>query len=321
MSHIPSVKNVLLWVLIVSLVFALASVCFAVEKKYTVGVTIYSFNHKYTLRVLEGINKAAEKYNVEVIAIDSQDDQAKQVADTEALIARGVDGIIATPITTEGGQEVVNLANEAGIPITCVSRRVPSGEYVYIGSDDVEAGRMAVRYFAEKLNGKGKVAMVMGTMGSSSEIDRSLVWHEELKNYPGLECVAEITGQFFRDGGLKATEDILTAHPDVQAIWYQNDDMLLGGIVALEGMGKLGKVITLGVDGDPEAIQAIKDGKADATLFQEAEFQGGFALGLLVLQLEGRSVNGYETKFSIVDKNNVFGIFPSEDNLAKTFPY
>jgi inositol transport system substrate-binding protein len=316
-----NLKSIFTLIMIISLIVIFTAVGFAQEKKYTIGVTIYSFNHKYTLRVLEGVNKAAEKYNVEVIAIDSNDDQAKQVADTEALITRGVDGIIATPITTEGGQEVVTIANEANIPIVCVSRKVPAGEYAYLGSDDVESGRMAVQYFAKKLNGEGKVAMVMGTMGSSSEVDRSLGWHEELKNHPGLESVAEITGQFFRDGGLKATEDILTAHPDVKAIWYQNDDMLLGGIVALEGQGMLGKVITLGVDGDPEAIQAIKDNKAHATLFQEAEFQGGFALGLVVLQLEGREVNGYETKFSIVDGDNVLNIFPSEDNLATTFPY
>jgi len=291
------------------------------DARYTIGVTIYSYNHPYTLRVLAGVNAAAEKYGCDVVAIDSQDDQNKQIADTEALIARGVDAIVATPITTEGGQAVVDLANEAGVPIICVSRTVPSGKYAYIGSNDVDAGRMAVRYFAEQLGGSGKVAMVQGTMGSSSEIDRTAGWDEEIVNYPGLEEVMRLTGGFFRDGGNKATEDILTAYPDVEAIWYQNDAMLVGGVVALEEAGMNDQVITLGVDGDPETIAYIKDARANATLYQEAELQGGLAVGLAVAAIQGRDLLGYETKFSWVDSSNVFEIFPDESNEIKDYPY
>ena len=293
----------------------------AVGARYTIGVTIYSYDHPYTLRVLAGVEAAAEKYDCEIIAIDSQDDQAKQVADTEALIVRGVDAIVATPITTVGGQAVVDLANEAGIPIICVSRTVPSGKYAYIGSNDVDAGRMAVSYFVEQLGGEGKVAMVMGTMGSSSEVDRTAGWDEELPKHPGLVEVMRLTGEFFRTGGVKATEDIITAHPDIDAIWYQNDAMLVGGVVALEEAGLLDKVLTLGVDGDPETIAYIKEGRVKATLYQEAELQGGLAVGLAVAAIQGRDLLGYETKFSWVDSSNVWKIFPSADNEIKDFPY
>jgi ABC-type sugar transport system substrate-binding protein len=312
-------KKLVLFFLAGAMVFN-GTILFAAEK-YTIGITIYSYNHKYTLRVLAGAEVAARKYNVDIIAIDSQDDQAKQIADTETLIARHVDAIIATPITTEGGQEVVSLANRANIPIVCVSRTVPSGDYTYIGSDDVDAGRMAVSFFTERLGGRGKVAMVMGTMGSSSEIDRSKGWHEELRKYPGMKVVKELTGKFFRDGGLQATEDILTANPDVDAIWYQNDDMLLGGLIALQDARKIGKVLTIGVDGDPEAIHAIKRGQATGTLYQEAELQGGLAVGLAVAHIQGRSLLGYETKFSVITKDNVRQVFPTSDNLIKYFPY
>jgi len=314
-------RKALLVLTLVCLLVAGGIAGYAADARYTIGVTIYSYNHPYTLRVLAGVNAAAAKYGCDVVAIDSQDDQNKQIADTEALIARGVDAIVATPITTEGGQEVVNLANEAGIPIICVSRTVPSGKYTYIGSNDVDAGRMAVRYFAEQLSGTGKVAMVQGTMGSSSEIDRTTGWDEEIAKYPGLEEVMRLTGEFFRDGGNKATEDILTAHPDVQAIWYQNDAMLVGGVVALEEAGMNDDVITLGVDGDPETIAYVKAGRADATLYQEAELQGGLAVGLAVAAIQGRDLLGYETKFSWVDASNVLEIFPDESNEIKDYPY
>ena len=76
----------------------------------------------------------------------------------------------------------------------------------------------------------------------------------------------------------------------------------------------LGKVITLGVDGDPgyTSYKIIKPMQPCS----KAEFHGGFALGLAILP-DGK-VNGYETKFSIVDGDNVLNIFPSEDNLATT---
>lgn len=312
-----------LTVLVILLVGLLAVSAMAQEEdyRYHIGVTIYSYNHPYSLRVLEGVNTAAEKYNAKVTAIDSEDDQAKQISDTETLITRGVDAIIATPVTTEGGQTVVDLANEAGIPIICVSRTVPSGDYAYIGSDDVESGRKAVRYFAQVLDGEGKVALVQGTMGSSSEVDRTKGWEEELKKHPGLEEVARVTGKFFRTEGNRATENIITSHPDVDAIWYQNDAMLVGGVVALEDEDINDEVVTLGVDGDPETIQYIKDGRANATLYQEAELQGGLAVGLAVAHIQGRMLKGYETEFSWVDSSNVNAIFPSEDNEIKDYPY
>jgi ABC-type sugar transport system substrate-binding protein len=83
---------------------------------------------------------------------------------------------------------------------------------------------------------------------------------------PGIEVVASIAADWDQEKGLKAAEDILQAHPDVNAIVASNDLMALGAVQAVESAGKSDSVIVVGDDAIPSALEALRKGSLDATI-------------------------------------------------------
>jgi ribose transport system substrate-binding protein len=173
----------------------------------------------------------------------------------------------------------VESANEAGIPVITVDRASNGGKVVcHIASDNVEGGRMAARYIAKVLNGKGKVVELVGIPGTSAARDRGKGFEEELAKYPGLQLVAKQTANFNRAEGLTVMENILEAHPDIDAVFAQNDEMALGAIEAIKAAGKLDDIIVVGFDAIPDAIEAIKKGEMEATIAQQPYLMGQLAV-------------------------------------------
>ena len=100
--------------------------------------------------------------------------------------------------------------------------------------------------------------------------DRTAGFLDQLKakNATGIEVVFQQTADFTREKGKSVTETLLRAHPDVNAIYAENDEMGLGALAALDDAGKAGtdKVHIVSIDGTKGAVQAIVDGNFDAVI-------------------------------------------------------
>lgn len=231
--------------------------------------------------------KKAAELDVELITYDANNDVAKQASNIEDLIQRGVDAIITDPVDVKGLIPAIELASQRRIPLVTFDRTAPGAPYLFfVGSDDVEAGRLACRFLAEKLDGKGKIIILEGDIGSSPAINRLQGFYEEIKKYPDMKVVFKKSGGFFREEGYRVMEEALARIPDFDAIYSQNDDMILGSLEAMKDAGiKPEDVLTIGTDAIPDALVAIREGKLDATI-QYPISQAEIALEELVRYME-----------------------------------
>ncbi|MCP4397831.1 MAG: D-ribose ABC transporter substrate-binding protein [bacterium] len=262
--------------------FLIPSAAFA-EDKITIGLTLPSLSHPFFIYLQNNVLDEAEKLGVEVISADAQDSAAKQMAQVEDFIARGVAGVLISPIGQDALVPAVESLNEAGVPVATVDRKVESGELlVHVGADNVEGGRVAARYVIEQLGGKGKVIELEGTPGASPAIDRKAGFDEVIATSE-IEIIVSQTAEFGRAKGQSVMENLLQVHKDFQAVFGANDEMILGAIEAMEAAGvDLSSVVTIGYDAIPDALSYIKDGRLGATVEQFPGEQARKGLRFLV---------------------------------------
>ncbi len=135
-----------------------------------------------------------------------------------------------------------------------------------------------MEYLAEAINGKGKIAVLMGKLDNEGAIKRTEGVEEVSSKYPDIEIVDKQTGEWQRTEGMTITEDWLNRFGDeLTAIAANNDDMALGAIQALTDAGRE-DILVVGVDATPDGLAALAAGDMAATVFQDADGQGGGAV-------------------------------------------
>ena len=253
------------------------------EDKITIGLTLPSLSHPFFVYLQQNVMDEAEKLGVEVIAIDAENVAAKQMSIVEDFIAKGVKGVLMSPIGQDALVPAVEALNEVGIPVATVDRKVAGGDVlVHVGADNVEGGRVAARFVIEKLGGKGNVLELEGTPGASPAIDRKAGF-DEVIGTTEIQILVSQTAKFERAMGQTVTENLLQVHKDFQAIFGANDEMILGSVEAMEAAGiDLSTVVTIGYDAIPDALAYIKDGKLGATIEQFPGEQARKGLRFLV---------------------------------------
>lgn len=214
------------------------------------------------------MHKRAAELDVELITYDANNDVTKQAINIENLIRRGVDAIITDPVDVKGLTATLELASRKGIPLVTFDRSAPGAPHLFfVGSDDVEAGRLACRFLADKLNGVGEIVVLEGAIGSSPAINRSQGFYDEVKKYPAMKVVFKKSAGFLREQGYRVMQEALTTVAGFNAVYSQDDDMLLGALEAMENAGiSQEKISTIGTDAIPEALIAIREGRLDATI-------------------------------------------------------
>ncbi len=274
-------KKILIALLVVT--FLIPSLAFA-QDKIVIGLTLPSLSHPFFVYLQKNVMDEAAALGVEVIAIDAENVAAKQMSIVEDFIAKGVKGVLMSPIGEDALVPAVEALNEAGIPVTTVDRKVAGGDVlVHVGADNVEGGRVAARYLIEKLGGKGKVLELEGTPGASPAIDRKAGFDEVIASDSEIEILVSQTAKFERAMGQSVMENLLQVHKDFQGVFAANDEMILGSAEAMSAAGvDLSQVITIGYDAIPDALSYIKDGKLSATIEQFPGEQAKQSLRFLV---------------------------------------
>ncbi|MVM32053.1 substrate-binding domain-containing protein [Spirosoma sp. HMF4905] len=276
-------------------------------KKLVVGVTMLSMQNEFIVNVHDAMVKKAEADGVELITVDAERSALKQVEQVESFIAQKVDAIIMNPCEVEASSPAVTKALAAKIPIINVNSETSAKPTAFVGSDDVESARIAMKYIAEKLGGKGNVLMMHGYMGQAAQIKREQGAREILKQYPNLKLLAHQTGEWDRAKGMSLMENWIQSYgSQINAVFAQNDEMGLGAVKALTDAGLKDKVIVVSIDAIPDGLQAVKKGTLDATVFQNAEEQGSKAVETAVKAAKGQAY-GKETliPFQLVTKENL----------------
>ncbi len=246
--------------------------------KMVVGYSTPALTNQFWNRVSNGIKEEGAKNGMEVLVADAQGDSGKQLSDVEDLVQKKVAALLISPWDTDTAAACIKKANRAGIPVIVVDIGTSGGDYAaFIVSDNKEGGRMAGRFVAEKLGGKGKVVHIQCQLGARNAQLRGEGFEEIMKE-KGIPIVAKQPADSRRDLGMSVMENILQKNPDVSAVFAQNDEMALGALRAIETGGKKGEILVVGFDGNDDAISAIKDGGMAASVGQQPEEMGRIAL-------------------------------------------
>jgi len=255
------------------------------EGELLIGFSSRDLSAEYTAKLSEAIvDYAQTKPGVKLVMVDAQSDVQKQFSQVENFIAQKVDAIILNPCELEASTPAVDRIKAAGIPLVLVNQTTKSAGDSYIGSNDFDAGRIAMEAIAKKLNGQGGVLMLHGIMGTSAQLQREAGAREVFAKYPGLKLVDHQTASWDRAKALAITENWIQAHKGkFSAVFAHNDEMAMGALLALERAQLKKDVYVIGIDAIAQALSAVKEGRLDATVFQDAVGQGKGSVDAAIL--------------------------------------
>lgn len=288
-----TLRSVILLVLALSMLLALAA-CSTSQKsdKVKIGVTLMDFSTEFGIGLKDYMTAKADAMgDVELTVVDAGGDAAKQLQQVETFISQKVDAIIMQPQEQEACSPAIDKAKAAGIPIiNCNSLTITEPD-AYVGSNDSESAEIAMTYIAEQLGGKGNVLMMHGHPGQTAEVKRTEGAMDILAQNPDMTLLDEQTADWDRAEAMTLMENWIQAYGDqINAVFCQNDEMALGALNALVQAGKKDNVLVVGVDAIDDALQSVKDGKMDATVYQDCKGQAEGAIEAAYKLAKGESV-------------------------------
>lgn len=205
----------------------------------------------------EAFEEAGKSIGAEIFTADAGHDVVKQISDVEDLLQRDIDILIINPTDSQGIRNAVAAAKQRGVIVVAVDAQAEGGIDSFVGSKNYDAGYLAGEHLAETLNGSGEVAILDG-IPVVPILERVRGFREAMAKYPNIRIVALQNGRQERDYALTVAENMIQANPNLKGIFSVNDEGSLGVLRAIQSSGKDIKLVS--VDGNPEAIEAIKSG-------------------------------------------------------------
>jgi ribose transport system substrate-binding protein len=286
----------------------------AAQQKITIGVSLAQDDNPFYINMLRGIRARAQELGWDVATVSANEDKLKQINGVQDLVARGVKGVLISPIDAVGVNAAYDAAAAAKVPIVSVARGSTSpNQTIHVAMDEKQVGRDIAEWTAKKLGGKGKVALLMGPSGAPTFRNLGDGYAEVMAKHPGIQIVTKHDGPLTRERGVKQAEDALVAHSDLAAIYTANDDVALGAMQAVNAANRKGKTLVTGMNGVPPALRAVKEGNLAMTVELNPVLWGRLGVDVLASFLKGDKVQPRVfIKHVIIDSTNI------DEKLPKT---
>ena len=250
-------------ILVLALALALVLGCTAIAEGNLIGYTCMDGTNPFFVTLEAAIREVVEANGDELISLDPQNSNEKQISQIEDLISRGVVAMFVNPVDRDGIIPALDKLQEAGIPMFGFDTEVAEMSYLvsYAGSDNYNAGYVCGVDLCEKLPEGGPI-IVLDSPTMQSVVDRTDGFLAAIEG-KGFEVVSQIDCMGNQEQGNLNGTDALTAHPDAVAIFGGNDPTALGAYAAAEAAGS--SALIYGVDGSPDIKALIADGKVTGT--------------------------------------------------------
>jgi ribose transport system substrate-binding protein len=271
------------------------------KKKLTVAVIPKGTSHEFWKSIHAGSLKAAKELSAQGTEVEviwkgplREDDREQQIQVVEGFSSQGVNGIVLAPLDNRALVRPVEEAKRANVPTVIIDSALASDSIVsFVATDNRKGGMLAADRMGELLNGKGKVLMLRYQEGSASTQDREDGFVEELKaKYPGMELISsdQYAGAT-RDTAKRASENLLNRFGDeVQGIFTPNESSTAGMLLALQDIGKAGKVTFIGFDTSETFSEAMRNKQLHGIVVQNPFNMGYLGVRTMVEHLLGKGV-------------------------------
>ncbi|MCD8140858.1 MAG: substrate-binding domain-containing protein [Planctomycetaceae bacterium] len=285
---------------LLALVLALVAAAAPADDQLHIGYSCADFDDAFQKRILDAARAEAEANNVKFTAMDAREKVDTQVQHIDQMLADNVDAILVVAIDTDKVDDVVRLAGKANVPLIFVNRnpftgvRPPDNCFV-IASDARVEGEAQINYVGPKLDPYAHVVILQGILSNEATQSRTAGVREVIaQSYPELAITAEAPANWRRDMARVLMGEWIKAYgrEDMDAVFSNNDEMALGAIEALEAAG-ISDVLVMGVDANPDALEAIKAGRMTGTVLQDpvAQGRGGVQIALRAVAGESQAQN------------------------------
>jgi len=227
----------------------------------TVAFTCQDLQNPFFKLMGEAVQQAAkdiEGEKVKVLVASADNDLNKQFQQIDDFIAAGAQIIVLNAADSAGIAPAVRRAKEAGVIVIASDVTAEGGVDATMTSNNYQAGYIVAKYIAERLNGKGNVVAIVGDPVSAS-LDRKKGFDDAMSEYPNIKVLSDTqNGKGRRELSMVLMSDLLTAFPDIDAVWGVNDPTALGAELAIKQARRDDEMFVVGVDGSPDAVQSMK---------------------------------------------------------------
>jgi ribose transport system substrate-binding protein len=282
-----------------------------------VGYCSPSLNASFYVALAKAVKANAESYGMQFISADGQGDITRQITGIEDMVAKGVKILIINPLDYKALVSTVNAATQAGVAVFILDSYIdPAAHYVSsVFANNTLNGELVGEWVADKMAGKKiNAAIISGNQGNQAGKEKRLGFMSGLaegqlrtQGKTDFNIISQGWGGWANNEGLKAMEDILSAHPGINVLMAENDAMAIGALRAVKELGKETNIMVVGFDGQKEALKLIRQDKYGAAALNSPD-----RLGKLVVESAVRYLNGDKyldkvmyTQSVLIDKNNV----------------
>jgi ABC-type sugar transport system substrate-binding protein len=262
-----------------------------------IGVSYQNLAFPYVAALQKAAQNKAKELGVRLLETDAFNDTGKELDNVQRLLGQKIDCLAFEAASLDASVASIEAANRAKVPVVQFNGKANGGDYVtFVGSVQTESGDLLGKWLADFDKSRGQPRLrgiyLRGMAGQITDLARNDGLKARLQK-EGLQDKIDLVEQFAdydRGKGQSVTESILSRDKNFAFILANNDDMILGALQAVAQFGLAGKIQLVGVDGLPETLNAIKEGKVAATVFQNPEGQGAGGIEACVKHLRGETM-------------------------------
>lgn len=272
-----------------------------------VAVIVKTNNSSYWQVVNKGAQAAAKELGI-TITYDgpaAETDINGQVAMVENAINRQVKGIVLAPCDPKGLVKVAEAAKAAKIALIGIDSALDTKTDSFLTTNNVAAGKKAADALIAGAGKTGKVALMLYVAGAGSCVDRAKGFTDEIKAKSKLKIV----GPYYSDSdsakAMNQMTDVLSANPDLKAVFAANEPTAIGVGKAIEAAGKTGKLTAIGFDGAPILQDYVKKGVLQAIMVQSPYNMGYLGVKAAWDKVKGKKIEEFIDTgvFGVTTKN------------------
>jgi ribose transport system substrate-binding protein len=274
-----------------ALVAGLAGCAPGTGAEETVTLTMAERDHPYFRQIGQGARSVAANAGIELRVRGARNDPARQAAQLAKAAKRGAEAVLVVPVDPEAAGDAARRLQREDVPVVAIDRAVEGADVAStIASDNLDGGLQAADAVANAVGSEGEVLHLQGDPATSASQARTRGFEDGLAQYGGVQIVAQRPAHFDGARAERLTERLLRRHPDVTAIFAENDEMALGAVRALgERAGT--EVHVVGYDGTPAGLRAVEEGRLAGTVAQLPQQLGSAAMEQAIAAIDGAPVS------------------------------
>jgi len=235
------------------------------DKTYTIGVSVPTADHGWTGGVdffaQQAVDRLQKAYPNLKFVLATAPDSTKQAADLEDMVTtRNIDGLVILPGDPDAMTASIKKVKDAGKWVTVVDRALsqPGIPDLYVAGDNPGLGATTAAYFKSAMPNGGKIVILRG-LPIPIDKQRFDAFMEGIKDTK-IQVLDNQFANWNRDDGYKVMQDFLTKYPEIDAVWAQDDDILVGALKAAKEAGRDDKMWFVGGAGMNQIIKMVAAG-------------------------------------------------------------